>query len=160
MAATRSLNTDARKKKKQVPFYDIPSCDTPAKIIADARRSVRPVGTERPYTPADNRNLFGGSASQSRPPSSFSIGARHFSDERSSRPATRQRLAPIERSVVEDPTVPTRKVVMVLYKKHRMHYGSVVERIGLLLMPLSLFSVGEIQVIIIILTIFLLPFHS
>lgn len=108
MAATRSLNASSRKKKQQQPFYDLPA-NTPAKIIADARRSVRAIGTDRPYTPADHRILFGGSGSQSRPPSAFSIGARHFTDERS-RPGTGQRLAPIEKSVIEDSTFVNKKV--------------------------------------------------
>ena len=112
MAATRSLSTEPRKKKKQVPFYDLPNCDTPAKIIADARRSVRPVGTERPYTPADHRVLFGTSASQSRPPSAFSIGARHFSTNDLSRPPTRQKLVPIEKSITEDLTIASKKVTV------------------------------------------------
>lgn len=112
MAATRSLSSESRKKKKKVPFYDLPSCDTPAKIIADARRSVRPIGTERPYTPADHRHLFGASASQSRPPSAFSIGARHFTADERSRPPTRQRLVPIEKSIAEDPTIASKKVTL------------------------------------------------
>ena len=112
MAATRSLNADSRKKKrKQVPFYDLPGSDTPAKIIADARKSVRAIGTERPFTPADHRILFGGAGSQSRPPSAFSIGARHFTDERS-RPGTGQRLAPLEKTLAEDSSINIKKVAL------------------------------------------------
>ena len=98
MAATRSLGTTARKKKQQVPFYEV-SEKAPAKIITEARQSVRAISTDRPYTPAHNRNLFGGGGSQSRPPSAFSIGARHFVEE--SRPGTGQRLPPIERTLAE-----------------------------------------------------------
>ncbi len=100
MAATRSLSTTSRKKKQQLPFYEVSEQAVSAKIITDARQSVRAVSTERPYTPAHHRNLFGAGGSQSRPPSAFSIGARHFLEE--SRPGTAaQRLPPIEKTVVE-----------------------------------------------------------
>lgn len=103
MAATRSLNK-SRKKKPPLPFYEVPSSKTSAMIIAEARNSVRTIPTNRPYTPADHRILFGSNSSQSRPPSAYSIGARHFSDEKLSRPGTSQRLAPITgKTHLEDP---------------------------------------------------------
>lgn len=97
MAATRSLSS-SRKKKQPLPFYEVPSSQTSAKIMAEARKSVRALPTERPFTPAgDHRILFGHSNSQSRPPSAYStIGAHHFTDDRLSRPPTGQRLPPIE----------------------------------------------------------------
>lgn len=107
MAATRSLNTTTGKKKQPLPFYEAPE-QAPAKIITEARRSVRAISTERPFTPAHHRNLFGGGGSQSRPPSAFSIGARHFTEE--SRPGTAQRLPPIERTVAEGST--SKKVLL------------------------------------------------
>ena len=100
MAATHSLSSTPRKKKKQVPFYEAPD-NTSARIITEARRSVRAITTERPCTPAHHRNLFGGGGSQSRPPSAFSIGAKHFIEERS-RPGTGQKLPPIEKTIAED----------------------------------------------------------
>lgn len=101
MAATRSLSTTSSKRKKRLPFYEAPE-KAPAKIITEARHSVRAISTERPYTPAHHRNLFDGGGSQSRPPSAFSIGARHFLEE--SRPGTAQRLPPIEKTIVEGST--------------------------------------------------------
>lgn len=97
MAATRSL----RKKKQQVPFYELPDSKAGGKIIEEARKSVRAIPTDRPFTPADHRILFGSRGSQSRPPSAFSIGARHFTDERS-RPGTGQRLPPIEKTAAAE----------------------------------------------------------
>lgn len=94
--ATGSLNSS--RKKKERPFYEVPDVQTSAKIIAEARNSIRALPTERPFTPAgDHRILFGQSSIQSRPPSAYStIGAHHFSDDRLSRPPTGYRLAPIE----------------------------------------------------------------
>ncbi len=111
MEETRSLTSKSRKKRQQqVPFYELPnSSRTGAKVIAEARRSVRAVSTERPCTPADHRILFGASGSQSRPPSAFSIGARHFIDERS-RPPTGQRLPPIEKTLIAEES--TKKVAI------------------------------------------------
>ena len=98
MSANQSLNTN--KKKKPPAFYEPPSLQTSAKIIEDARRSVRALSTERPFTPAKSgRNLFSPGGSQSRPPSVYSIHARQFS---ASRPSTSQKLAPIERTAATD----------------------------------------------------------
>ena len=105
MAATRPL-TKPRKKKPPQAFYEPPSSRTSAQIISDARRSVRALPTERPFTPADSsRNLFGSGGTLSRPPSVYSIGARHFSTDKSSRPSTAQKLVPIEKTVVSDPNI-------------------------------------------------------
>ncbi len=91
--ATRSLNTSTRKKKERA-FYETPDVQTSAKIVEEARNSLRTLPTKRPFTPAgDHRKLFGQSGVPGRPPSSFStIGAQHFSV---SRPPTGYRLAPI-----------------------------------------------------------------
>ena len=128
MKANRSLTT-SRRKKGSLPFYEVPSGITSAKIIEEARKSVRALPTERPFTPADSsRILFGNRGSKSRPPSVYrweeiqqcsysvsqrhvltcsltcSIGAHHFSEERLSRPPTGQcqNLAPIERTLATD----------------------------------------------------------
>ena len=100
MSANRSLNPTKKKKPPQA-FYEPPSSQTSARIIEDARRSVRALPTERPFTPAESgRILFGpGGSSQSRPPSVYSIHARQFS---ASRPSTSQKLAPIERTAAAD----------------------------------------------------------
>ena len=100
MSANRSLNTN-RKKKPPQAFYEPPSSQTSARIIEDARRSVRALPTERPFTPAESgRILFGpGGSNQSRPPSVYSIHARQFS---ASRPSTSQKLAPIEKTAASD----------------------------------------------------------
>ena len=100
MSANRSLNTN-RKKKPPQAFYEPPTSQTSARIIEDARRSVRALPTERPFTPAESgRILFGpGGSSQSRPPSVYSIHARQFS---ASRPSTSQKLAPIEKTAAAD----------------------------------------------------------
>ena len=113
MAATRSLSTAPRKKKQQVPFYEAPE-EAPARIITEARQSVRAVPTDRPYTPAHHRNLFGGEGSQSRPPSAFSIGARHFVEE-TARPGTGHKLPPIEKTVAESSNA--KKVAPPLFKR-------------------------------------------
>ena len=108
MSATRSLSS-SRKKKSSQPFYDASGVQTSARIIEDARRSVRALPTDRPYTPAaPGRILFGTHNSLSRPPSVYSIGARHFSEERLTRPNTSQKLAPIEKTVVTDKAVKVR----------------------------------------------------
>ncbi len=100
MSATRSLTTS--KKKSSQPFYDASGIRTSAKIIEEARRSIRgALPTDRPVTPAEpDRILFGGRSNVSRPPSVYSIGARHFTDER--RPSTSQKLAPIEQTAIKD----------------------------------------------------------
>ena len=100
MSANRSLNIN-RKKKPPQAFYEPPTSQTSARIIEDARRSVRALPTERPFTPAESgRILFGpGGSSQSRPPSVYSIHARQFS---ASRPSTSQKLAPIEKTAATD----------------------------------------------------------
>ena len=99
MSANRSLNTTKKKKPLQA-FYEPPSSQTSVKIIEDARRSVRALPTERPFTPAESgRILFGPGGSQSRPPSVYSIHARQFSV---SRPSTSQKLVPIEKTAAAD----------------------------------------------------------
>lgn len=105
MSATRPL-TKTRKKKPPPAFYEPVNSRTSAQIISEARRSVRALPTDRPFTPADSsRNLFGNDGALSRPPSVYSIGARHFSTDRSSRPSTGQKLAPIEKVAVTDSNI-------------------------------------------------------
>ncbi len=101
MSATRSLISSSRKKKSPQPFYNTSGITTSAKIIEEARRSVRgALPTDRPFTPAEPGRILFGQTSLSRPPSVYSIGARHFSDER--RPSTSQKLVPIEQTALED----------------------------------------------------------
>ena len=111
MSATRSL-TPSKKKKSSQAFYDTSGVKTSAQIIKEARQSVRgALPTDRPFTPAEpGRILFGNRGSYSRPPSVYSIGARHFSDERHSRPSTSQKLAPIEKTALEDKSY---KVILI-----------------------------------------------
>ncbi|XP_006815976.1 armadillo repeat-containing protein 2-like [Saccoglossus kowalevskii] len=86
------------RKKIDAPFYVKPQDKkTSSEIINEARQSVREVKTKRPFTPRDSkRTLFGGSTrTPDRPPSAFSLGARHF-DGCDSRPVSATRLAPLE----------------------------------------------------------------
>ncbi|CAL8315829.1 unnamed protein product [Lota lota] len=73
---------------------------TSAEIVHEARRSLRTLSTQRPYTPRDGtRQLFGGnyvrSNREDRPPSTFSIHALNF-DAPDSRPGSGTRLSPID----------------------------------------------------------------
>lgn len=71
MTDTRSLSS-SKRSKKSLPFYEVPKKQTSAQIIAEARKSVRSLPTDRPYTPAvSGRILFGNQDSLSRPPSVF-----------------------------------------------------------------------------------------
>lgn len=104
MSVTRSL-ASSRKKTSQ-PFYQVPDVQTSARIIEEARRSIRVLPTSRPCTPAEpGRMLFGARGPVSRPPSVYSIGAQHFLEERSTRPNTAQKLAPIEKTMVANKAV-------------------------------------------------------
>lgn len=88
---------------------------TSAQIIAEARQSVRALPTGRPFTPADFDKQ-----SRGRPPSVYSIGARHFSEEQTSRPTTSQKppsrqgtsqkLPPIEKSLPPPSTTSSKHV--------------------------------------------------
>ncbi|KAG7460877.1 hypothetical protein MATL_G00203520 [Megalops atlanticus] len=87
-------------EKKCEPFYLRPSPrKTSAEIISEARRSLRTICTQRPFTPRDDqRQLFGKASSRSsegRPPSTFSLHARNF-EESDSRPGSGKRLSPLE----------------------------------------------------------------
>ncbi|XP_023692176.1 armadillo repeat-containing protein 2 isoform X2 [Paramormyrops kingsleyae] len=83
------------------PFYMSPSLGrkTSAEIVSEARRSLRTVHTQRPFTPKDDQRRLLGQypcrALESRPPSSFSLEARHF-EESDSRPGSGKRLSPLE----------------------------------------------------------------
>lgn len=72
---------------------------TSAEIVSEARRSLRTLATQRPFTPQDkHRQLFGESSSRAhdgRPPSSFSLHGRHF-EVPDSRPGSGTRLSPLE----------------------------------------------------------------
>ncbi|KAI2652055.1 Armadillo repeat-containing protein 2 [Labeo rohita] len=72
---------------------------TSAEIVSEARRSLRTLATQRPFTPQEKqRQLFGESSSRAhdgRPPSAFSLHARHF-DAPDSRPGSGTRLSPLE----------------------------------------------------------------
>ncbi|KAF4099616.1 armadillo repeat-containing protein 2 [Onychostoma macrolepis] len=72
---------------------------TSAEIVSDARRSLRTLATQRPFTPQEkHRQLFGESSSRAhdgRPPSAFSLQARHF-EAPDSRPGSGTRLSPLE----------------------------------------------------------------
>ncbi len=66
--------TPPKTKKPQYkrPFYD-PGKKTSAEIIAEARKTVKPLDAARPFTPAEpQRSLFGGARpTEGRPPSAF-----------------------------------------------------------------------------------------
>ncbi|KAL8611476.1 hypothetical protein ACOMHN_014531 [Nucella lapillus] len=93
------------------PFYKPPENKaTSSQIINEARSSLRSLGTKRPFTPRDEqRHLFPSStnrAPESRPPSSFSLGSRHF-DGPDSRPVSGTRLTPLDHSLPQAPRTPT-----------------------------------------------------
>ncbi|KAJ8275226.1 hypothetical protein COCON_G00098510 [Conger conger] len=95
------MSSVEKKCDKREPFYlsPCPKSKTSAEIINEARRSLRVVSTRRPFTPKDDqRHLFGQSSSRTadgRPPSAFSLYARHF-EEPDSRPGSGKRLSPLE----------------------------------------------------------------
>lgn len=72
---------------------------TSSEIINEARGALRAVGTQRPFTPADEqRNLFGSQSSrcpQNRPASVFSLHASSF-DLAESRPLSGVHLSPLD----------------------------------------------------------------
>ncbi|XP_067273748.1 armadillo repeat-containing protein 2 isoform X3 [Pseudorasbora parva] len=72
---------------------------TSAEIVSEARRSLRTLATQRPFTPQEkHRKLFGESSSRAhdgRPPSAFSLHGRHF-EVPDSRPSSGTRLSPLE----------------------------------------------------------------
>ncbi|XP_077076225.1 armadillo repeat-containing protein 2 isoform X1 [Siphateles boraxobius] len=72
---------------------------TSAEIVSEARRSLRTLATQRPFTPQEkHRQLFGESSSRAhegRPPSAFSLHGRHF-EVPDSRPGSGTRLSPLE----------------------------------------------------------------
>ncbi|TRY99194.1 hypothetical protein DNTS_001991 [Danionella cerebrum] len=85
------------KQEKSEHFYI--RRQTSAEIVSEARRSLRTLATQRPFTPLEkHRRLFGESSSRShdgRPPSSFSLHAKHF-EAPDSRPGSGTRLSPLE----------------------------------------------------------------
>ncbi|XP_016391471.1 armadillo repeat-containing protein 2-like isoform X2 [Sinocyclocheilus rhinocerous] len=72
---------------------------TSAEIVSEARRSLRTLATQRPFTPQEkHRQLFEESSSRAhdgQPPSAFSLHARHF-EAPDSRPGSGTRLSPLE----------------------------------------------------------------
>ncbi|MBN3319339.1 ARMC2 protein, partial [Atractosteus spatula] len=95
------MSSAEKKFQKYEPFYLSPSPrrKTSAEIISEARRSLRTFKTQRPFTPRyEERQLFGPTScrtSVDRPPSSFSLHARHF-ETPDSRPGSGKRLSPLE----------------------------------------------------------------
>ncbi|XP_048768043.1 armadillo repeat-containing protein 2-like isoform X2 [Ostrea edulis] len=98
-------NNAQRKRQPDRPFY-LPQGDTTSsRIITEAKESLssrtglQAVVTKRPCTPRDaTRSLFGATSTrtpENRPPSSFSLGSRHFDGSDTSRPTSRTRLQPI-----------------------------------------------------------------
>uniref|UniRef100_A0A8B9JZQ0 Armadillo repeat containing 2 n=1 Tax=Astyanax mexicanus TaxID=7994 RepID=A0A8B9JZQ0_ASTMX len=91
------------ERDKQDPFYLSHGAKRPtsAEIVTEARRSLRILGTQRPFTPRDEqRQLFGDASARTRdrrPPSSFSLHARNF-EASDSRPSSGTRLSPLEHS--------------------------------------------------------------
>ncbi|XP_067240117.1 armadillo repeat-containing protein 2 isoform X1 [Chanodichthys erythropterus] len=72
---------------------------TSAEIVSEARRSLRSLATQRPFTPQQkHRQLFGESSSRAhdgRPPSAFSLHGQHF-EVPDSRPGSGTRLSPLD----------------------------------------------------------------
>ncbi|XP_013385883.1 armadillo repeat-containing protein 2-like [Lingula anatina] len=80
------------KPERERAFYETPEhVKTSAKIVNEARSSLRTVKTNRPFTPKpEERTLFGSASNrdpQNRPPSAFSLGSHHF-DGSESRPTS------------------------------------------------------------------------
>ncbi|KAM9297532.1 armadillo repeat-containing protein 2 [Morus bassanus] len=96
MQASKNKNTE-----KAEPFYrlSVPKQKTSSEIINEARSVLRTLGTQRPFTPAeDQRKLFGSGSSrapQNRPPSVFSLHASSF-NLAESRPVSGVRLSPLD----------------------------------------------------------------
>ncbi|XP_026871333.2 armadillo repeat-containing protein 2 isoform X2 [Electrophorus electricus] len=90
-----------RKQGKQEPFYFSSGAKRPtsAEIVMEARRSLRTLSTQRPFTPRDeHRQLFGDASARARdgrPPSTFSLHAQNF-EVPDSRPNSGTRLSPLE----------------------------------------------------------------
>ncbi|CAH2252265.1 armadillo repeat-containing 2 isoform X1 [Pelobates cultripes] len=88
------------RDRDQDPFYKPPISvqKTSAEIINEARRALRTLRTQRPFTPRDNqRKLFGSTSSRTadnRPPSAFSLHASSF-ETSDSRPVSGTRLSPL-----------------------------------------------------------------
>ncbi|KPP74056.1 hypothetical protein Z043_106815 [Scleropages formosus] len=90
----------AHVQEKSEPFCGtLHSRKTSAEIVSEARRSLRTVCTQRPFTPKDEqRRLFSQwspHTAEGRPPSVFSLHARHF-EGCDSRPGSGKRLSPLE----------------------------------------------------------------
>ncbi|XP_071819134.1 armadillo repeat-containing protein 2-like isoform X2 [Apostichopus japonicus] len=105
-----STSPTRRKKLTIKPFYEKQrDGETSAEIINEARTSLRTLRTNRPFTPKeDKRTLFSGTSTRSshdRPPSAFSLGARHF-DGSGSRPSSATRLLPLENKPILPSTSP------------------------------------------------------
>uniref|UniRef100_A0A6Q2YMV7 Armadillo repeat containing 2 n=1 Tax=Esox lucius TaxID=8010 RepID=A0A6Q2YMV7_ESOLU len=95
------MSSMERKHQKNTLFFLNPDTrrKTSAEIVTEARRSLRTLHTQRPFTPRDNhRYLFGETSSRThdgRPPSTFSLYARNF-ETPDSRPGSGTRLSPLE----------------------------------------------------------------
>ncbi|XP_071954692.1 armadillo repeat-containing protein 2-like [Antedon mediterranea] len=79
--STSTKGSKPGKKQGERPFYEKQTDkETSSDIIKQARVSLRPVDTERPFTPQNNdRRLFPTyGRSNERPPSVFSLDSAHF----------------------------------------------------------------------------------
>lgn len=96
----------SRSRNRELPFYEAGrGRTTSAQIVSEARASIKTLSTSRPFTPANKDRTLMGKIPLNRPPSVYSLGRRHFSDEQS-RPGSSSagsnamtsigRLAPLE----------------------------------------------------------------
>ncbi|XP_030626701.1 armadillo repeat-containing protein 2 [Chanos chanos] len=88
-----------RGKRDPFSLNDGDRRQTSAEIVTEARRSLRTLRTQRPFTPREeHRQLFGETSSRprdGRPPSAFSLHARNF-EAPDSRPSSGTRLSPLD----------------------------------------------------------------
>lgn len=68
-----SPSKTVKNKLLNLPFYAVPdNVKTSTEIINEARASVRPIDTKRPFTPrGGQRHLFENVIRRSRPPSAY-----------------------------------------------------------------------------------------
>ncbi|NWV24489.1 ARMC2 protein, partial [Origma solitaria] len=95
----QTSRTENRKKAEPFCWLSVAKPKTSSEIVNEARDALRTVGTQRPFTPADEqRNLFGSRSSrcpQNRPASVFSLHASSF-DLAESRPLSGVHLSPLD----------------------------------------------------------------
>uniref|UniRef100_A0A8D0CC31 Uncharacterized protein n=1 Tax=Salvator merianae TaxID=96440 RepID=A0A8D0CC31_SALMN len=90
------------KSAEYLEAFSKPSLHAPktsAEIVNEARKALRTLGTQRPFTPRETqRKLFGPASSrtpENRPPSAFSLHASSF-ESVESRPVSSIRLSPLD----------------------------------------------------------------